>query len=143
VELASVRRRLRGVIEQARHAAADRRVRRDAAFRDYENFLEQVAVPTVRQFAAALAAEGHSYSMQTPSGSVRLVADHPSGSFIELALDDTVDVPVVVGRTTSGRGRRMITSERPLRDRQPIADLVEEDVLDFLLAEIVTLLNPK
>jgi len=143
MELANVRRRVRAAVEQARRDAAERRANRDAAFRDYETFLAATAIPSFRVFAAALIAEGHPYSVQTPAGSVRLSSDHAGGSFIELALDDTGAPPVVVGRTTSGRGRRMVTSERPLRAQQPIADLVEEDVLDFLLAEIVTLLSVK
>jgi len=143
VDLTNVRRRVRGIIDQARHDAAERRVRRDAALRDYDAFLSGAAVPAFRLFATALVAEGQPYSVQTPSGAVRLVSDHATHSFVELTLDDTAEIPIVLGRTTTGRGRRMVTSERPLRDRQPIADLVEEDVLDFLFAEIVTLIGAK
>src|SRR5262249_17970903 len=100
MELANVRRRVRAAVEQARRDAAERRANRDAAFRDYETFLAATAIPSFRVFAAALIAEGHPYSVQTPAGSVRLSSDHAGGSFIELALDDTGAQPVVVGRTT-------------------------------------------
>jgi hypothetical protein len=72
----------------------------------------------------------------TPAGSVRLASERSHEEYIELALDDSIDPPVVMGRTSRGRGRRMISSERPVRDRAAIADLTDEDVLSFLLHEI-------
>ena len=60
---------------------------------------------------------------------------------MELVLDDTSDPPAVLGRTSRGRGRRLITSERPIGGGAPIADLTEEDVLTFLLDEIVVLIE--
>jgi hypothetical protein len=72
---------------------------------------------------------------------VRLASDRSPEEFIELVLDDTSDPPAVVGRTTRGRGRRTVTSERALQGGAPIADLTEEDVLTFLLEEIVGLVE--
>ena len=43
----------------------------------------------------------------------------------------------MVGRTSRGRGRRMVSSERPVRERTAVAELNEEDVLAFLLTEII------
>jgi hypothetical protein len=77
----------------------------------------------------------------TPAASVRLASERSHEEFIELALDDASDPPTVVGRTSRGRGRRMISSERPVRDGIAIADLTEEDVLAFLLAEITSLID--
>ena len=57
--------------------------------------------------------------------------------YIEILLDTTEDPPEVVGRTSRGRGRRMVTSERPVRERTAVAELNEEDVLAFLLTEII------
>ncbi len=138
MEVSDIRRRLRGAIEKARQGAAKRRVRNDAAARDYEDFLRQRAVPVFHQFAAALTGEGHLFRVFTPASSVRLAFDRSPEEFIELVLDDTSDTPAVVGRTTRGRGRRMISSERPLplQGGAPIAQLTEEDVLSFLLEEI-------
>jgi hypothetical protein len=51
-------------------------------------------------------------------------------------LDDGSDLPTVLGRTSRGRGRRMVSAERPIRENVAIADLTEEDVLSFLLQEI-------
>lgn len=136
MEVSEIRRRVRGAIEKAKQGAADRRVRNDAAARDYEEFLGQRAAPIFHQFAAALVGEGHLFRVSTPAASVRLASDRSPEEFIELVLDDSSDPPAVVGRTARGRGRRMISSERALQEGAPIAQLTEEDVLSFLLEEI-------
>jgi hypothetical protein len=141
MEVSEVRRRLRAAVEDARREAAERRVRTDAASRAYEEFLGQHAVPLFHQFAAALTGEGHLFKVFTPAASVRLASERSHEEFIELALDDASDPPTVVGRTSRGRGRRMISSERPVRDGIAIADLTEEDVLAFLLTEITSLID--
>ena len=137
IETSELRRRLRTAIEQARSNAAARRARRDAAARDYERFLSAIAIPAVQQFANVLSAEGHHFSVATPAGSVRLASATANEDYIEIALDTAEDPPEVVGRTNRGRGRRMISTERAVRERTAIAELNEEDVLAFLLAEIV------
>jgi len=141
VDVPEIRRRLRAAIEKARHTAAERRARTDGAAKDYEAFLGQRATPIFHQFAGALNAEGYAFKVFTPAASIRLAADRSPEEFIELSLDDTSDPPAVVGRTTRGRGRRMITSERPIGGAAPIADLTEEDVLAFLVEEIVELIE--
>jgi hypothetical protein len=138
IETSELRRRLRTAIEQARSNAAARRARSDAAVRDYEKFLTTVAVPVVQQFANVLSAEGYHFNVATPASSVRLTSAGAGEDYIEIALDTTEDPPEVVGRTSRGRGRRMIASERAVRERTAIAELNEEDVTAFLLAEIVS-----
>ena len=137
IETSELRRRLRTAIEQARSNAAARRARSDAATRDYETFLSRVAIPVVQQFANVLSAEGHHFNVATPAGSVRLTSAAANEDFIEITLDTTEDPPEVVGRTSRGRGRRLISSERAVRERTAVAELNEEDVLAFLLTEIV------
>ena len=137
IETSELRRRLRAAVEQARSNAAARRARSDAAKRDYEQFLSAIATPVVHQFANVLSAEGHQFDVGTPADSVRLTSAKAKEDYIEIALDTTEDPPEVVGRTSRGRGRRMITSERAVRERTAVAELNEEDVLAFLLAEIV------
>ena len=137
MEVSEVRRRLLAAIEKAKHAAAARRARNDAAARDYEAFLAQRATPVFQQFAAALSGEGHAFKVFTPAGSIRLSAARSPEEFIELVLDDSSDPPAVVGRTTRGRGRRTVSTERAIGNGAPVADLTEEDVLTFLLEEIV------
>lgn len=135
MDVSEVRRRLRGAIEQARREAVERRQRADEAAKQYEQFLEQHAVPMFHVFAAALTGEGRRFKVFTPAGSVRLASESSGEDFIELALDATQDPPRVLGRTSRGRGRRMITAERPLDT--PISSLTDDDVLSFLVAEIV------
>lgn len=137
MDTADLRRRFRAAVEQGRARAAERRVRTDAASRDYDVFLEQRAVPIFREFANVLNGEGHTFTIATPAGSVRLTSGRHAEEFIELELDTSQDPPQVIGRSSRGRGRRMTTSERPIRARAPVADLTEEDVVQFLLSEIV------
>ena len=137
MDIPEVRRRLRGAIEAARREAAERRARSDAAVRDYEQFLEGRAVPVFQTVAAALNAEGLHFKVFTPAGSVRLASESAKDDFIELTLDTGTDPPEAIGRISRGRGRRMISAERPVREGASIADLTEEDVLSFLVREIV------
>lgn len=137
MDIPDVRRRLRAAIERARRDAAARRERSDAAAREYETFLDQHALPAFRLFSSALSGEGHRFIVFTPAGSVRLASERSSDDFIELVLDTAADPPRVVGRVSRGRGRRMVTSERPVRESAAVSDLNAEDVLEFLLTEIV------
>jgi len=138
VEIPEIRRRVRQAIEQARQTAATRREQTAAAERDYARFLSEVAEPVFRVFAAAIKAEGYAFLIATPSGGLRLESERSREDAIEIALD-TAEAPVVMGRATRGRGRRMVATERPLREGAAVSDLTEEDVLAFLLAEIVPL----
>ena len=136
MEVSEVRRRLRAAIETARRSAQERRARVEMAARDYEQFLTQRATPTFHTFASALVAEGHRFKVFTPAGVVRLAAESAGDDFIELELDSTVDPPAIMGRVSRGRGRRLLTSERPIAPGKLIAELTDEDVLDFLVQEI-------
>ena len=141
MDVPEIRRRLRGAIEGARRQAQERRARADAAARDYEAFLRDRAVPTFQTLSSALVAEGFRFKVFTPAESVRLVSESNGDEFIELVLDTSQDPPAVLGRTNRGRGRRILTSERPVREGTPVADISEDDVLSFLLAELMPLLE--
>jgi hypothetical protein len=141
VETSEVRRRFLAAMERARRDAAERRARTDQARRDYEEFLAQRAIPLFHQVAAALKAEGHAFAVLTPAGSVRLASDRSSEEFIEVILDDSLQPPAVVGRSARGRGRRTVSNERPISESKSIADLTEQDVLTYLLEEIVLLIE--
>ncbi len=137
MDIPEIRRRLRAAIERARREAAERRARSETAAHDYDEFLEQRAVPVFQTFASALAGEGLRFKVFTPAESVRLAAEGAKDDFIELALDTAADPPEVIGRVSRGRGRRMVTSEAPVREGTAVAGLTEEDVLGFLLREIL------
>jgi hypothetical protein len=136
MDVPEVRRRVRAAIERERLNAASRRERVDAATRDFDAFLVTRAVPLFHQIASALVGEGHRYKVFTPASSVRLVSERAAEDFVELTLDTSVDPPVILGRTSKGRGRNAITQERPVREGVPVLDVSEEDVADFVLGEI-------
>jgi hypothetical protein len=133
MEVSEIRRRLRASIEAAKRDAQDRRGRSDRAARAYEQFLSERAVPLFQTVASALVAEGHRFKVFTPADSVRLISESSGEDYIELALDTTADPPVVIGRTSRGRGRRQIASEYAVQEDVPIENLTDEDVLAFLL----------
>jgi hypothetical protein len=136
MEVSEVRRRLRAAIDLARRDAAARRERADTAAREFEQFLTRVAVPTFHTLANALAAEKHRFTVFTPSGSVRLASERSGEDFIELALDSSQDPPVIMIRTSRGRGRRQLASERAVAAASAAPSLTDSDVLQFVLDEI-------
>jgi hypothetical protein len=133
MEVAAVRQQILNAIDRAKRAAAGRRVRTDEAAREYEVFLEQVAIPLFRQAASVLRVEGYLFTLFTPGGSVRLMSDRSADDYIELVLDTTSEAPAVMGRTSRAWGRRVALSEQSLNPARPIRDLTEDDVLTFLL----------
>jgi hypothetical protein len=141
MDVPEVRRQVRAAIDNARRDAAGRRERADAAARDYDAFLHGVAVPLFHQIASALVAEGHRFKVFTPAGSVTLASERSPEDHIELSLDTSTDPPVVIGRTTSGRGRRSQTSERPVREAAAITELTEPQLLEFVIEELAPLLK--
>jgi hypothetical protein len=138
--MSELRRRVRAAIELARKNAAAQRARNDEASRDYGTFLAEIAVPAVQQLAAALTGEGHLFHVATPAESVRLTSGSSPDDYIELLLDSVQDPPEVIARVNRGRGRRVITAERPVRERTAVKDLTEEDVHAVLLQEIIPFL---
>ena len=141
MEVSELRRRVRAAIESARKTAQERRARTDQAARDYEIFLRERAVPIFQTFASALAAEGHRFKVHTPADSVRLASENAAEDYIELAMDSTADPPAVVGRVNRGRGRRLLTSEAPLKEHGSIADISEDDIVSYLLTAIAPLIE--
>lgn len=135
METSEVRKRLNLVIDSARRSAAERRARNDEAARDYERFLDQVAIPLFRQVAGALKASTYNFTVFTPSGSVRLMSDKAPEDYIELSLDTSSERPVVMGYISRARGRRVLVSERPIAEA-PVGDLTDEQVLEFLVKEL-------
>jgi hypothetical protein len=135
MEISDVKKRILQTIDSARRLAAERRTRVDRAARDYETFLERVAVPMFRQVSNVLRAENHFFTVFTPAGSVRLMSDRSADDYIELSLDSAGAEPLVMGHTSRGRGRRVVESERVVGGGKPDG-LTEEDVLTFLATEL-------
>ena len=141
MEIPEIRRRLRASIEAAKRDAQERRGRSDHAAKAYEEFLSERAVPLFHTVASALVAEGHRFKVFTPAGSVRLASERSPEDYIELTLDSSEDPPIVLGRTSQSRGRRAVTKERPVRDGVSPDALTEDDVVDFVVAEITFLIE--
>jgi hypothetical protein len=133
MEISVVRKRLTETIDRAKRQAAERRGRTDQASRDFEAFLQKIAVPLFRQVANALKADGYIFTVFTPSGSVRLMSDRSASDYIELTLDAADDPPRVMGQISRARGSRVLDAERAIG---PPDTLTEEQVLEFLLKEL-------
>ncbi len=138
MEVNEVRRRVQAVVERAKQRDAARRARADEAARAYSAFLDTIAVPLFRQIANVLRAEGHLFTVFTPSGSVKLAYDRSADDSIELTLDTSGDEPVVVAHTRRSRGRRVLDAERPVG--APAA-ITEASLLDFLMTELEPLVS--
>lgn len=141
MEISDIRRRIRTAIEIARAHTAERRIRTDDAVRAYDQFLPAIAVPAFHSVAAALTGEGHRFNVITPAGTVRMSPERSAEDFIEIALDTDRDRPAVILRSARGRGRRMVSSERPLREDLPIGELAEEDVVTAVIEEAIPLIE--
>lgn len=137
MEVSDVRRRIRGAVEDARRRAAERRTRTDSASRAYEHVLETIAVPAFHMLAHALTGEGYRFNVLTPGQAVRLSSERSAAEFIELSLDTDRDEPAILLQTSHGRGRRLVSAERILREGPAIADLTDEDIVDAVMEEVI------
>jgi hypothetical protein len=137
MELSDVRRRLRAALDEAKRLSNERRARVDAAVRAWEDVLPATVIPALHALSQALAAEGHRFKVLTPGESARLSVERSAEEFIELALDTARDAPAVMLRSTRGRGRRMVSSERVAAEGGAIAQLTQEAVVGFLLEELI------
>ncbi len=139
MEISDIRRRLRAAFEQHRKEAAARRARSDEAQIAYQGFLRDIAVPVFRMVANVAKAEGHPFTVYSPAGGVRLVSERNDRDFVELWLDGSLDPPRVATRVNKQVGRDLVSREGLLRGEAPIPGLTDEDVLAFLLREVVEL----
>lgn len=137
LEAGEVRKRLRYTIEAAKRDAATRRAAMGEVQTAYEAFLEEHAVPVLRQVASALKAEGHVFQVLTPAGTARLVSDRSKDDYLEVVLDGARKTPEVIGRVNRVRGSEMIADDQPIRANARVSDLTDEDVLEWVLRVIV------
>jgi hypothetical protein len=141
MEVSDVRRRLRTAIEEARRNAEERRQRRDDAARAWERALETVITPAFHQLASALTAEGYRFQVVTPGTTARLVPERGGEEFVEIALETEGDEPLVMIRSTRGRGRRTIARERSLGGRGAIDALADTEIASAVIDELVPFLE--
>src|SRR5687767_12293076 len=108
MEVSDVRKRVLVTIDKAKRSAVEERSLSDAAAREFQPFLDRIAVPLFRQVAAVLKAEGRVFQVFTPGGSVRLMSERGSEDYIELSLDSSGATPMVLGRSRRNRGGRVL-----------------------------------
>jgi len=133
METGLVRKRVLHAIAASKGRAETRRQRSSEAEREYAAFLEIVAAPIARQVAAALKAEGYSFTVFTPGDGVRLALDRGRDDFIEFSLDSSGDRPQVIGRVSQTRGSRRLEEERPIKADASPSEITDEDVLEFVV----------
>lgn len=137
MDVSDLRKRILRALDDARKDSTARRQVVDAAAVAYQTFLDNTAVPLVRQAVAVLRAENHQFTANTPAGSVRLTADASPQTFLEFELDTTGTEPQVIGRVSLTRGRQgVVVEERPIAPGKALKDLADDDVARFLVTEI-------
>ena len=142
MDTGELRRRILRALEEPKNDAALRRTEADAAGRAYDEFLERVAVPMLKQSIDVLKAERQNFVLNAPAGSARMVSSGSPDTFLEFVLDKGSSRAQVLGRVSRARGRqRVVVDERPVATGKAIADLTEEDVAAFLVTEIPRLLE--
>jgi hypothetical protein len=138
LEAGEVRKRLRQTIEAAKRDAAARRAALASEQSAFDAFLENHAVPVLRQVASALKAEGHVFQVLTPADTARLQSDRERDDYLEIALDGTRGTPTVIGRSSCVRGSQLQTAEQKIGDNAAIvSDLTDEDVFEWVLRVIL------
>jgi hypothetical protein len=137
MDVSELRKRILRSLDEARKDAVARREVTDRASRAYETFLNDIAVPLVRQAAQVLNAAGETFSVHTPVAAVRLVSDKSPQTFLEVELDPSGTRTDVIGRVSVTRGRQgAIIEERPIAPGKAVEALTEQDLSAFLVAEI-------
>jgi hypothetical protein len=142
MDVSDLRKQILRALDEAQKMAAAKRRTIDDAVTAYNTFLAQLAGPLFVQAANVLRAAGHEFTAHTPAGSVKLAADRSGAEFLELELDSSGLRPQVIGRTSFSRGRHgQVVEERPIAPNKSIADLTDEDVSAFLVAELSKLVT--
>ena len=90
-----------------------------------------------KSVAAVLKTEGYKFRVLTPVGVVRLVSETSSDEFIEISLDVTRDPPAFIGSVSRRWGQRLLVDDIVIREFPEIEDFSEQEVLDFLLNQVV------
>jgi hypothetical protein len=137
MDVSELRKRILRAIDDARRESESRRTIVDESVKAFEAFLQDTAVPLLRQAAQVLNATGHAFVVHTPAGRVRLAADKAPDTFIEIDLDRSGPVPQAIGRVSLTRGRQgVVIEERPIVADRAVSALTEDDVSAFLVAEV-------
>jgi hypothetical protein len=135
MEPSEIRKRVLHALEHARRGAVQHREDADQASQAFAKLLPNAAA-TWKIALNVLKAEGHAFSIQTPTGMLRAVAERSGDDYIEVALDTSRRPPAVVVRTRMSRGRHVIDRESVVAEGDNVIALTDERLLAVLLAEI-------
>src|SRR5918993_5776610 len=131
MEISLVRKRLRDSIEDAQKNATARRAANREAIAAWEQVLERVVTPLLEHISQVLKSEGYAFRVITPAGTVRLTSERSADDYIEVGLDTSGPVPIVVARVNRTRGRERFSDEHIVASGDAIPALSEERLLDL------------
>ena len=143
MDVSDLRKRILRALDEARQEtaarsdASQRRVEQDEAKQAYEQFLQRIAVPLLRQAQDILKAEGDLFTVHTPADGAKLVSDASPETFVEFMLDRRGPRAQVIGRrSVSKHGHGGVVEERPLAPGKTVAAITEDDFAAYLVTEI-------
>jgi hypothetical protein len=141
LDVSDLRKRILRALDDARKDATFRRTVVDEATQAYATFLDTLGVPLLKQAVQVLRAENHQFTLHTPVDGARLSSASSPNTFLEFAFQTSGPEPQVVGRVSLEHGRQgRVVEERPVGEGKRIADITEDDVATFLVAEIPKLI---
>lgn len=135
METSDIRKRVLQAIERAKRHTLEQRAQTDRAQRAFDAVLP-VAATAWRQVANVLRAEGHAFTVNSPSGSLRFASDRSADDFIELSLDTSRRPATAVLQVRLARGHRVIERESTVAEGDAVTELEEERLVAVLLDEL-------
>ena len=136
MEISLVRKRVRDGIDQAQKAAAARRAANHDATNAWDELRERMVAPMMQQVSQVLKSEGYGFRVDTPAAIVRLSSERSADDYIDVTMDTTGPVPVVLARVNRTRGRERFSDEHILASGDGIPGLTEERLLDLVIASL-------
>ena len=136
LENSEIRRQVRLMIAESKRGGEERRARAESEVRVGKRLLRTVVVPMFKTVAEALKVEGYAFRISTPVDSVRISVEGSGENFIEMIFDSAHDQLALRGRVSRLRGRQVLVDERSISAGSELSFLEDEQVLEFLLAEL-------
>ena len=137
VDVSDLRKRILRALDDARKESSSRRTTLDEAKTAYAQFLQNVAVPLLRQAQDVLKAERQVFTVHTPADSARLASESAPETFVEIGFDASGPKPHVIGRVSVTRGRQgVVVDEKAIAPDTPIAKLGDAELTEFLVTAI-------
>ena len=142
MDVSELRKRILRALDDARKDAVTRRTEVDEAARAYEQFLETLAVPLLKQARHVLRAEKQLFTVHTPAGSVaaRLGQRRRRRSSSSCSTCRRACRRSSAASASRAAGRAWSSKSVRSRPAKPSPTLTEDDVAQFLVTEIPKLI---